>query len=239
MKKKNQAPNKKQLSLILAILPILTVIILGLLSVLNFKAGMNIPIMSGIIVAGIVGKINGLKWGQLQKSLVEGVSRALPALFIVMIIGLIIGSWIQGGVIPALIYYSLKIISPTIFIPTACFVTAIVAVATGTSFASIATVGLALMATGVGMGFPPPLLAGAIISGAYFGDSISPLSDTTNLASAVSGCTLFELLGHLAKTGIPALIISLIGYYILRSKTCNCRCCKFRNYRKYNGRVKC
>lgn len=218
MIKQEQESKKKQLSLILALLPILTVIIMGLFSVLNWKAGMNIPIMSGIIVAGIVGKANGVKWSQLQKSLVEGVSRALPALFIIIIIGLIIGSWIQGGVIPTLIYYSLKIISPTIFIPTACFVTAIVAVATGTSFASISTIGLALMATGVGMGFSPPLLAGAIISGAYFGDSISPLSDTTNLASALSGCTLFELLGHLAKSGIPALLISLVAYYILGTR---------------------
>lgn len=209
---------KQELPFILAILPILSVIVFGLLSVLNWKAGMNIPIMSGIIMAGIVGKARGIKWQKLQESLVDGVARALPALFIMITIGAIIGSWIQGGVIPTLIYYSLKIISPTIFIPTACFVTAIVAVSTGTSFASIATVGLALMATGVGMGFPAPLLAGAIISGAYFGDSISPLSDTTNLASALSGCTLFELLGHLAKSGIPALIISLIAYYILGTK---------------------
>ena len=209
---------KQELPFILAVLPILSVIVFGLLSVLNWKAGMNIPIMSGIIMAGIVGKARGIKWQRLQGSLVDGVARALPALFIMITIGAIIGSWIQGGVIPTLIYYSLKIISPTIFIPTACFVTAIVAVSTGTSFASIATVGLALMATGVGMGFPAPLLAGAIVSGAYFGDSISPLSDTTNLASALSGCTLFELLGHLAKSGIPALIISLIAYYILGAK---------------------
>lgn len=218
MEKQEQGSNKQELSLILALLPILTVIIMGLFSVLNWKAGMNIPIMSGIVVAAIVGKVKGIEWKSLQTSLVEGVSRALPALFIIIIIGLIIGSWIQGGVIPTLIYYSLKIISPTIFIPTACFVTAIVAVATGTSFASISTIGLALMATGVGMGFSPPLLAGAIISGAYFGDSISPLSDTTNLASALSGCTLFELLGHLTKTGIPALAISLVAYYILGAR---------------------
>ena len=209
---------KRELPLVLAILPIISVIVCGLLSVLNWKAGMNIPIMSGIIMAGLVGKARGIKWQRLQGSLIDGVTRALPALFIMITIGAIIGSWIQGGVIPTLIYYSLKIISPNIFIPTACFVTAIVAVSTGTSFASIATVGLALMATGVGMGFPAPLLAGAIVSGAYFGDSISPLSDTTNLASALSGCTLFELLGHLAKSGIPALIISLIAYYILGAK---------------------
>lgn len=209
---------KDELPLILAILPILAVVVLGLSSVLIWKAGMNIPIIGGIITAGIIGVLRGIKWEDLQKSLVAGVSRALPALFIVIVIGAIIGSWIQGGIIPALIFYSLKIISPSIFVPTACFVTAIVAVATGTSFASIATVGLALMVTGMGMGFPAPLLAGAIISGAYFGDSTSPLSDTTNLASAVAGCTLFELLGHLLKTGLPALFLSLVGYYFLGAR---------------------
>ncbi len=206
---------KKNLPLHLALLPIVTIIIFGLLSVIKWKAGMNLPLISGIVVAAIIGILLGKSWKDLQTSLVQGVSRALPALFIMIIIGAIMGSWIQGGIIPALIYYSMKIISPSIFLPAACLITAIVAVATGTSFTSIATVGLALMATGLGMGFPAPLLAGAIISGAYFGDSMSPLSDTTNLSSAVTGCDLYELIGHLFKLGFPALGISIIFYYIL------------------------
>ncbi|HZK00918.1 MAG TPA: Na+/H+ antiporter NhaC, partial [Tissierellaceae bacterium] len=218
MNREDNKVKKDRLPLPLALLPILTVVVLGVTSVLKWKAGMNIPIIGGIIVAGIIGVLTGIKWEDLQNSLIAGVSRALPAVFVLIIIGAIIGSWIQGGVIPALIYYSLKIISPNIFIPTACLVTAIVAVSTGTSFASIATVGLALMITGVGMGFPAPLLAGAIISGAYFGDSTSPLSATTNIASAITDTTLFELLGHLFKTGFPALIISLIGYYLLGAR---------------------
>lgn len=120
-----------------------------------------------IMVAVLIGIYLGFSYDELQKSLVEGVSRALPAFFILLIVGTIIGSWIVGGVIPALIYYSLKIISPSIFVPAAAAVTGIIAISTGTSFTSIATVGLALMVTGIGMGFPPPLLAGAIISGAY------------------------------------------------------------------------
>lgn len=209
---------KREINLGLALLPIVTVVILGLMSVVKWKAGMNMPIMFSIIVACGVGAYLGFTWKEIQQSLVDGVSRALPAIFIIIVIGIIIGSWIQSGIIPVLIYYSLKIISPKIFIPAAAVVTAVIATATGTSFTSIATVGLALMATGLGMGFPGPLLAGAIISGAYFGDSISPLSDTTNLSSAMTGCSLFELIPHLMKTGIPALLISLIGFYVLGIK---------------------
>lgn len=210
-----QSKERRELNLFLALFPLLVVVVFGLFSVIKWKGGMNIPILSGIITAGLIGIWQGFSWDELQSGLVKGVSRALPPLFIIIIIGIIMGSWIQGGIIPSLIYYSLKIISPNIFVPAACLVTAIIATATGTSFTSIATVGLALMATGLGMGFPAPLLAGAIISGAYFGDSISPLSDTTNLSSAMADCTLFELIGHMAKSGIPALLLSIVGYYFL------------------------
>lgn len=210
---------KKQLNLSLALLPIGVIIVFGLLSVMKWKAGMNIPIISGIITAGLIGIWLGFQWKELQDALVGGVARALPPIFIIIIIGIIIGSWIQGGIIPSLIFYSLKIISPKIFLPAASVVTAIIATATGTSFTSIATVGLALMATGLGMGFSGPLLAGAIISGAYFGDSLSPLSDTTNLSSAMTNSSLFELIGHMAKSGVPALILSLILYFFLGLKS--------------------
>lgn len=199
----------------LAIIPIITVIVLGLLSVLKWKAGMYIPLIGSIASACIIGLFLGKKWTDLQDGLVAGVSRALPALFILIIVGAITGTWIQGGVIPTMIYYALKFISPTIFIPASCLVTAIVATATGTSFTSIATIGLALMATGLGMGFPKHLLAAAIISGAFFGDSMSPLSDSTNLSSAMTGAKLFETIGHMALTSIPAILISSVIYYFI------------------------
>lgn len=214
----SEQKEKRKLNLLLAFLPLLVVIIFGLFSVIKWKGGMNIPIIAGIITAGFIGIWLGFTWNELQQGLVKGVSRALPPLFIILIIGMIIGAWIQGGIIPSLIYFSLKVISPSIFVPAAALVTAIIAVATGTSFTSIATVGLALMATGLGMGFSAPLLAGAIISGAYFGDSLSPLSDTTNLSSAMTNSSLFELVGHMAKSGVPALLFSLIAYYILGMK---------------------
>lgn len=206
---------EKKITAGLAIIPIITVIILGLMSVTKWKAGMYIPLIGSITSACIIGAYLGMNWEDLQKGLVAGVSRALPALFILIIVGAITGTWIQGGVIPTMIYYSLKFISPSIFIPAACLVTAIVATATGTSFTSIATIGLALMATGLGMGFPPHLLAAAIISGAFFGDSLSPLSDSTNLSSAMTGATLFEAIGHMALTAIPALLISSVIYYFV------------------------
>lgn len=206
---------EKKITAGLAIIPIITVIILGLMSVMKWKAGMYIPLIGSIASACIIGAYLGMKWGDLQDGLVAGVSRALPALFILIIVGAITGTWIQGGVIPTMIYYSLKFINPSIFIPAACLVTAIVATATGTSFTSIATIGLALMATGLGMGFPPHLLAAAIISGAFFGDSMSPLSDSTNLSSAMTGATLFETIGHMAFTSIPAILISSVIYYFI------------------------
>ncbi|MGI6225518.1 MAG: Na+/H+ antiporter NhaC [Peptococcales bacterium] len=209
---------KRRLTLLLASLPILVVIYMGLMSAMKWKAGMHTPLLVSIIVAALVGKYLGYSWGEMEKGLIEGVSRALPAVFILLIVGTIIGSWIAGGIIPTLIYYGLKVLAPAIFIPAACFVTSIVSLATGTSFTSLATVGLALMATGVSMGFPAPLVAGAVISGAYFGDKISPLSDTTNLAPAMVGCTLFEHIGHMLWDTIPALLGSLVLYYFIGLK---------------------
>lgn len=209
---------RKDLTVLQSLLPFIVVIVFGLLSVMRWKVGMNMPIILGIVTACIIGFLNGKAWSELQKGLVDGVARGLPALFILIIIGAIMGSWIQGGIISTLIYYGLKLISPGFFIPAACLVTAIVAVSTGTSFTSIATVGIALMVTGIGMGFSPPLLAGAIISGAYFGDCISPLSDTPNLASAITGVNLFDLIKSLAMAEIPALFISFIVFFFLGNR---------------------
>lgn len=206
---------KRKMTVGLAVVPIVTVIFLGLMSVIKWKAGMHIPLIGSISSACLVGGYLGYKWDELQQGLIDGVSRALGALFILIIVGAITGTWIQGGVIPTMIYYSLKFISPVIFIPASCIVTAIVATATGTSFTSIATIGLALMATGLGMGFPPDILAAAIICGAFFGDSLSPLSDSTNLSSAMTGASLFESIGHMIYTAIPSLLISSVIFYFV------------------------
>lgn len=209
---------ERKLNVFLALLPIITVVALGLMSVMVWKVGMFTPLIGSVVVSVLVGFWVGKSWNTMEEGLIEGVSRALGAVFILMIVGAIIGTWILGGIIPTLIYFGLKLIHPTIFIPMVALVTAIISTSTGTSFTSIATVGLALMAAGITMGFPAPLIAGAVISGAYFGDKISPLSDTTNLAPAMAGCTLFEHIGSMLLGALPAFLLSVILYYFVGLK---------------------
>jgi NhaC family Na+:H+ antiporter len=200
---------------LIATLPLLTVIGMAFMSTKYWGIGMLIPIIAGIAVAGVIGKALGWSWRDLESSLTEGVSKALPAVFILIIIGTIIGTWISGGVIPTLIYYGLSFISPSLFLPLVCLITAFVSLILGSSFTSIATIGLAFMAIGQGMGMPLPIVAGAVISGAFFGDKLSPLSDTTNVAPAMLGEKLFGHIRHMLWDTIPALFISAALYWII------------------------
>ncbi len=205
----------KNISIGLALLPIVTLMTAGAASILIWKAGMFIPLIIGIIVTILVGVISGYKWDELEQMMVNGVSKALPAMFILLVIGLIVGTWIASGVIPSMIYYGLSFIHPSFFIPAVALVTGIVSVTLGSSFTSIATIGLAFMVIGEGMGFPPGLIAGAVISGAFFGDKLSPLSDTTNIAPAMAETDLFSHVRHMLWDTIPAFIITLVLYGII------------------------
>ncbi len=207
--------NKRTPSLLLAVLPVLIVVIMGLASAFKFKAGMYIPLISGVIVASLIGIYLGFKWNELEEGLVAGVSRALQPVFILIIVGSIIGGWIASGIVPIIIYYSLKFINPVIFVPAAALATGAVAIATGSAASAIGTVGLALMVAGSGMGFPAPLVAAAIVCGAFMGDKVSPLSDTTNLAPAMAGANLFEHIGHMMWDTVPAFLLSLIAFYFV------------------------
>ncbi|TQR15591.1 Na+/H+ antiporter NhaC [Psychrobacillus soli] len=206
---------KKELSFVMSIIPILTLIISAASSILFWKAGMHIPLMIGVIVAAVIAMISGWSWREVEKMMVNGVSRALPAVFILLIIGIIVGTWIASGVIPTMIYYGLSIIKPSLFVPLVALITGIVSITLGSSFTSIATVGLAFMAIGEGLGFSPGLVAGAVISGAYFGDKLSPLSDTTNIAPAMAETDLFSHIKHMLWDTIPAFVISIILYWFL------------------------
>lgn len=176
---------------------------------------MLVPIITGIAVAAIIGRCLGHTWRDMEASLAHGVTQALPAVFILVLIGMIIGTWISGGIIPTLIYYGLSIIDPHFFLPLACVVTAFVSLVLGSSFTSIATIGLAFMAIGGGIGMPLPIVAGAVISGAFFGDKLSPLSDTTNVAPAIVGEGLFDHIRHMLWDTVPALLISTLLYWII------------------------
>lgn len=200
-------------SLGVALIPLLVLLTVAAFSIFSWKVGMFVPLISGIVATACVGKYLGYRWDELEKALSEGVMSALPAVFILFIIGIIIGVWILSGIIPALIYYGLALINPQLFVPLVALITGIISLVLGSSFTSIATVGIAFMAIGKSMGFPLPLIAGAVISGAFFGDKLSPLSDTTNVAPAMVGENLFAHVRHMLWDTIPAFILSLFLYW--------------------------
>ncbi len=175
----------------------------------------HIALIASGIVAAIVATANGWKWKYLEKGILTTIDRSMQAVLILMVVGLLVGAWVAGGVIPAMIYYGLSILSPGIFLFAGCLLCCVVSLATGSSWTTAATVGIALMGIATALDISPAMTAGAIVSGAYFGDKMSPLSDTTNLAPAVAGSTLFEHIRHMVWTVTPSLIIALIGFLIL------------------------
>ncbi|TFG97846.1 MAG: Na+/H+ antiporter NhaC, partial [Myxococcales bacterium] len=150
-----------------------------------------------------------------EEGITEGIALALRAILILMVVGMLIGTWILSGIVPLLIDTGLRLLSPGFFLLAACLVCAIVSTATGSSWTTAGTVGVALIGVGEGLGISPAMSAGAIVSGAYFGDKMSPLSDTTNLAPAVAGSELFEHIRYMVYTTVPALIIALALYAML------------------------
>lgn len=171
----------------------------------------------GVMVASIVALRCGFDWHTIQNGMVRGITNALPATIILIIVGILIGVWILAGVVPTLIYYGLIILSPAIFLPATLIICALTSLATGTSWGTTGTIGVALMGVGAGLGFPLPLVAGAVLSGAYFGDKMSPLSDTTNMAPALAGTDLFTHIKHMSYTsgvafGLTLIIEIVIGF---------------------------
>lgn len=209
----------KQPSFWLALVPILALIISAACSIVIWEAGMFMPLIIGVIATAAVGFTLNYTWEELQGFMKEGVTRALPAVFILLIIGTIVGAWILSGTIPTIIYYGLTFIEPSLFLPTVALITGIVAVTLGSSFTAIATVGLAFMAIGTSMGFPAAHIVGATVSGAFFGDKLSPLSDTTNVAPAMVGVNLFDHVRHMLWDTIPAFIITIVLFWLLGMNT--------------------
>jgi NhaC family Na+:H+ antiporter len=175
----------------------------------------HMALLVSAIVAALVAVANGWKWKVLEQGILAAINRSMQAILILMVVGSMIGSWIAGGVVPAMIYYGLMLLSPGIFLFAGCILCCIVALATGSSWTTAGTIGVALIGVGMGLGINPAMTAGAIISGAYFGDKMSPLSDTTNMAPAVAGSTLFEHIRHMIWTTTPSLIIALIVFIFL------------------------
>lgn len=202
----------------MSMVPIVFLIIALTLTIRTYDGDPHMPILATTIVSAIIAIAHGFSWEQLEKGILETLNGTLQSMLIFCIIGIVIGMWILGGIVPAMIYYGLQIISPKIFLVTACLICGIISLATGSSWTTVGTVGISLMGMGYGMGIPAPMVAGTIISGAYFGDKISPLSDTTNLAPAVTGIDIFDHIKYMLYTTVPSLIIALIIYGILGMK---------------------
>ena len=207
---------KKQATLVDALIPIVCLALFLGISIFKYGASPHVPLIGGAIVAGLVAVYRlGFEWSELEESMFSSIKMAMQAILIIMIIGVLIGTWIISGVVPSMIYWGLKILSPGIFLAATTIICGIVSLATGSSWSTMGTVGVALLGIGQGLQIPAPIVAGAIISGAYFGDKLSPLSDTTNLAPAMAGATLFEHINYMLYSTIPSLLICLVLYSII------------------------
>ena len=203
-----------------AFIPVIVLIVLLAFNVYVFEGdatgGPNqIALLFGAVIAAAIGIGQGYSWKNIQQGMIKSINSSLGAVLILLIIGALSGTWMISGVVPTMIYYGLDILSPSYFLVATCMICAIVALATGSSWSTIGTVGLALLGIGSVMGISEGMIAGAIISGAYFGDKMSPLSDTTNLAPAMAGTELFTHIRYMMYTTIPTLVITLIIFLFL------------------------
>ncbi|MGL5790428.1 MAG: Na+/H+ antiporter NhaC family protein, partial [Bacteroidales bacterium] len=171
-------------------------------------------IVSAVLCFGVARIESGVTWDQTEKTIVKHIGDSTPAILILFMIGALSGAWMISGVVPTMIYYGLQIIDPSTFLLTACIISSIVSVAAGSSWATVATIGVAMMGVGKALGYSDGWIAGAIISGAYFGDKVSPLSETTNLAANITGTPLFKHIRYMMFTTVPNYIITLIIFFV-------------------------
>lgn len=202
-------------ALLVAVLPIIVLVLLLSISIIILDSDplsgpSQVSLLLASLFAAFIAKLHGRKWNDLMDGVVKTVSASTTAILILFSIGMIAGSWMIGGVIPSFIYYGLSILRPEYFLPAALLISAIVSVCTGSSWTTIATIGVALMGMGNALGINPAITAGALISGAYFGDKVSPLSDTTNLAASACNVDLMTHIKFLMRSSAPAFILTLI-----------------------------
>lgn len=175
----------------------------------------HVPLLLAAVFAAAVGALHRFSWQDMLEGIQGAITPALPALLIIMSIGILIAAWMAGGIIPTMVYYGLQIISPRFFLVTALLLCSLVSLAIGSSLSTIGTVGVALFGVGEAIGIPSAITVGAIVSGAYFGDKMSPLSDTTNLAPSVSDTNVFDHIRHMMFTTTPTYVICIVIYGIL------------------------
>jgi NhaC family Na+:H+ antiporter len=203
-----------------ALVPILVLVVLLAAAVYLFgdesSYGPNqIALLLALGAAALVGRRIGHSWATVQSAMSQGLALGASAIFILLAVGALIGAWILSGTVPTLIHYGLAILDPSFFYPAACALCALVSMSIGSSWTTAGTIGVALMGVAAGIGMSPEVTAGAVISGAYFGDKLSPLSDTTNLAPASAGAELFAHIRHMLWTTVPSFVIAMILFTLL------------------------
>ena len=207
-------------TLIESFLPIIFLVIFLSINVSVFgddalSGSIQIVLICSSALATVIAFNLGFTWIEIQKGIQNSINSAIPSILILFLVGSLAGSWLLSGIVPALIYYGIQILNAKIFLFAACIICTIVSMATGSSWTTSATIGIALIGIGKALNIPEGLIAGAILSGAYFGDKMSPLSDTTNLAPAMAGSDLFTHIRYLSITTFPSIIISLIIFIIM------------------------
>ncbi|MEN8121921.1 MAG: Na+/H+ antiporter NhaC family protein, partial [Bacteroidota bacterium] len=214
------AKKQRKPSLLESIIPIIFLIVLLANNVYlwgdsTLDGSNQIALLAAGALAAAIGTRLGFSWVEMREQIVKTIDSAMPAIIILLLIGALSGTWLISGVVPALIYYGLDILHPNIFLFAAVIISMVVSLATGSSWSTIATIGVALLGIGDAMGIDKPIVAGAIISGAYFGDKMSPLSDTTNLAPAMAGTDLFTHIRYMMFTTVPSMSIALIIFLLI------------------------
>lgn len=191
------------------------VIVAAVVMTFKLKTGMEMPLVLATGLAALFGVYLGFDWNELQKGMIAGIASSIMAIVILLLAGMLVGIWIVGGTVPSIIYYGLKMVTPSIYLPFTFLICSLTSLATGTSFGSIATVGLALFGVGQGLGIPPHIAAGAIASGAFFGDKVSPLSDTTVISASICKVNIFEHVRATLWTTGPAALVALVLYAVV------------------------
>lgn len=213
-KKEKPARPRRKPTFLESIIPIIAMLVILTIGkgVLGFSAEPLLILVS--IIAAIIAFRVGCNWNELLDEISNKIAKGMPAILILTMVGFMVGTWMCSGTIPMLIYYGIQIVSPRWLLVTAFLICAVVSVVTGTSWGSVATMGTAMMGIATTLGVSLPATAGACIAGSYFGDKMSPLSDTTNLAPIAAGSSLYEHIGHMFYTTVPATIVSLIVYAV-------------------------
>lgn len=206
---------KKKVSFAESIIILIVLLAILGVSVIKFGLSPEVPVLFTVLLLTFGARLRGFSWQDVQNGIKEGIGVAIIPIFIFMLIGALIGVWIKAGIIPSIMVLGFNMISGSFFVPSVFIVCSIVGVAIGSGFTTISTVGIALFGIGSSMGANPALVAGAIISGAVFGDKMSPLSDSTNLSSAVAESELFSHIKNMMWSTIPSFVVSLILFWIL------------------------